>query len=153
MEQRFKLWESSDVEISYFPSLHKASDATVVIFPGGGYLRRAPHEGENYAQLFNTFGMDAFVVHYRVSPDRFPLPLLDARRGVRFVRANAEKFGISKDKVLVMGSSAGGHLSAFLSTYFDPIDGEGVDEIDNEDFIRRTFSVSGQNHAWYNEVG
>ncbi len=135
MEQKFKLWENADVEISFFPSLHKASDATVVIFPGGGYTGRAPHEGENYAQLFNTFGMNAFVVQYRVSPNRFPLPLLDARRGVRFVRAHAEEFGIAKDKVLVMGSSAGGHLTALLSTYFDSIDGEGVDEIDNEDFL------------------
>ena len=66
--------------------------------------------------------MDAFVVDYRTSPNRFPLPLLDARRAVRFVRANAGEFGLSKDKVLVMGSSAGGHLSALISTYFDAID-------------------------------
>lgn len=135
MEQKFKLWENSDVEISFYPSLHKSCDGTVVIFPGGGYRGRAAHEGENYAVFINTFGMNAFVVHYRVSPDRFPLPLLDARRAVRFVRANAEKFGIDKNKIAVMGSSAGGHLAALLSTYFDPIDGEGVDEIDSEDFI------------------
>ena len=135
MEQKFKLWDNCDVEITYYQSLHKSCDGTVVILPGGGYARCCPHEGENYAQLFNTFGMDAFVVDYRVSPNRFPLPLLDARRAVRFVRANAEKFGIAKDKIAVMGSSAGGHLSALLSTYFDAIDGEGVDEIDNEDFI------------------
>ena len=34
-----------------------------------------------------------------------------------------------------MGSSAGGHLASFVSTYFEPIEFEGVDEIDNEDFI------------------
>ena len=135
MEQKFKLWENCDVEIVYYKSLHKSSKGTVVILPGGGYARCCPHEGENYAQLFNTFGMDAFVVDYRTSPNRFPLPLLDARRAVRFVRANAEKFGVDKDKIAVMGSSAGGHLSALLSTYYDAIDGEGVDEIDNEDFI------------------
>ena len=135
MEQKFKLWDNSDVEIVYYKSLHKSSNGTVVILPGGGYARCCPHEGENYAQLFNTFGMDAFVVDYRTAPNRFPLPLLDARRAVRFVRANAEKFGVDKDKIAVMGSSAGGHLSALLSTYFDAIDGEGIDEIDNEDFI------------------
>ena len=135
MEQKFRLWENSDIEISYYHSLHKSCDGTVVILPGGGYARCCAHEGENYAQLFNTFGMDAFVIDYRTSPNRFPLPLLDARRAVRFVRANAEKFGIDKNKILVMGSSAGGHLAALLSTYYEAIDGEGVDEIDGEDYL------------------
>ena len=135
MEKKFRIWENGEVEISFYPATHKASNSTIVIFPGGAYRGRAAHEGENYAFLFNTFGMNAFVVHYRVSPHRFPLPLLDARRAVRFVRANAEKFGIDKDKVIVIGSSAGGHLAALLSTYYDAIDGEGIDEIDNEDYL------------------
>ena len=135
MEQRFKLWDDSDIEIVYYKSLHKSSNGTIVILPGGGYARCCAHEGENYAQLFNTFGMDAFVIDYRTSPNRFPLPLLDARRAVRFVRANAEKFGIAPDKIAVMGSSAGGHLAALLSTYYEPIDGEGVDELDNVDYL------------------
>ena len=135
MEQTFNLWDNSDVQIRFYRSLHKSCDGTVVILPGGGYRQTCEHEGENYAQLFNTFGMNAFVVNYRVSPHRFPLPLLDARRAVRFVRAHATEFAISPDKVIVMGSSAGGHLTALLSTYLDPVDGEGVDEIDNEDFL------------------
>ena len=69
-------------------------------------------------------GISAFVVGYRVKPHTFPLPLLDARRGVRFVRFYAEKYGIDKNKVAIMGSSAGGHLAAFTSTYTDPIDFE-----------------------------
>ena len=137
----FKLWEKTpgefvyEPEIAFYPALQKATDATVVIFPGGAYARLAPHEGEGYAQFFNTLGMNAFVVKNRVSPCRFPLPLLDARRAVRFVRANAEKFGIDKDRVAVMGSSAGGHLSALVSTYRGKIDFEGADEIDSEDYL------------------
>lgn len=135
MEQTFKLWDTSDMEISFFPTPLKSSDCAVIIFPGGGYGIHANHEGEGYAQLLNVFGVDAFVLKYRVSPNRFPLPLLDARRAVRYVRANAEKFGVSKDKILVMGSSAGGHLAALTCTYLAPIDGEGVDEIDSLDFV------------------
>ena len=137
----FKLWEKTpgefvyEPEIAFYPALQKATDATVVIFPGGAYARLAPHEGEGSAQFFNTLGMNAFVVKNRVSPCRFPLPLLDARRAVRFVRANAEKFGIDKDRVAVMGSSAGGHLSALVSTYRGKIDFEGADEIDSEDYL------------------
>lgn len=120
--------------IHYAPTV-KRSRAAVVIYPGGGYVHRAPHEGHGYARFLAELGINAFVVTYRVSPSVFPDELLDARRGVRFVRANAEKFGIDKDKVAVMGSSAGGHLAALVSTYLDPIEGEGVDEIDNEDFL------------------
>lgn len=117
--------------LKYYPAEKKKTDATVVIFPGGGYAGRAGHEGEGYALFLNSVGMDAFVCEYRVFPYRFPIPLLDARRAVRYVRANAEKYGIDPNKVAVMGSSAGGHLAALVSTYTEKIEYEGLDEIDS----------------------
>ena len=63
--------------------------------------------------------MDAFVCQYAVNPELYPLPLLDARRAVQFVRKNASEFGIDPKKIGVMGSSAGGHLVASLSTVLD----------------------------------
>lgn len=120
--------------LEYFPAQEKKTTATVVILPGGGYAMRAEHEGKGYAEFFNSIGMDAFVCEYRVSPHRFPLPLLDARRAMRYVRANAEKFGIDPNRVAIMGSSAGGHLAALTSTYTAPIDFE-EDEIDKIDPI------------------
>ena len=140
--ETYKLWENGTPlgetklpTITFYPSHQKACNATVIIFPGGAYACCAAHEGEGYAKFLNTFGINAFVVDYRVTPAHFPCQLLDARRAVRFVRANAEKFGIDKNKVIVMGSSAGGHLAAFVSTYRGAIDGEGVDEIDKEDYL------------------
>ena len=121
--------------LEYYSAENKKTDATVVICPGGGYGGRAEHEGKGYAEYFNSIGMDAFVCEYRVSPHRFPLPLLDARRSIRYVRANAEKFGVNPEKVAIMGSSAGGHLAALTSTYTSPIDFEGADEIDALDPI------------------
>ena len=135
--ESFKLWEKeidNEVTIDYYKPLQKSNDVAVVIFPGGGYKLLANHEGEGYAHLLNTFGIASFVVNYRVAPNHFPYPLLDARRAVRFVRANAEKFGINKNKVLVMGSSAGGHLTALLSTYLEDI-GEERDELYKEEFL------------------
>lgn len=121
--------------ITYYKPDVKKSDAAVVILPGGGYSHRAPHEGEGYAKFLAENGISAFVVDYRVKPHTFPLPLLDARRGIRFVRFYAEKYDIDKNKVAIMGSSAGGHLAAFTSTYTDPIDFEGTDDIDKEEFL------------------
>lgn len=116
--------------LEYYPAENRKTDAAVVIFPGGGYSGRAPHEGKGYAEYLNSIGMDAFVCEYRVSPYRFPIPLLDARRAVRYVRAHADEYGIDPAKVAVMGSSAGGHLAALVSTYTDAIAYEDADEID-----------------------
>ena len=132
-----KLWEDEENStiIRYFPAKEKKSDAAIVIFAGGGYRSRAEHESDGYANYFSEIGIDSFVVDYRVIPCHFPDQLSDARRGVRFVRYYSEKYGINKDKIAVIGSSAGGHLAAFVSTYKEKIDCEGVDEIDNESYL------------------
>jgi len=137
----YNLWDNTPgmceeiPKITFYPAKEKKSSWTVVVFPGGGYGARAEHEGPGYAKYLSENGVNAFVVDYRVYPHRFPLPLLDARRAVRFVRFYSEKFGINKDKIAVMGSSAGGHLAALTSTYYKEIDFENIDEIDKEDFI------------------
>ena len=134
----FDLWENTPglceetPIVKVFIPENKRSDAAVVIYPGGGYYKRAAHEGDGYAEFLNSHGITAFVVEYRVYPHTFPLPQLDARRGVRFARANAKKYGIDKNKIAVMGSSAGGHLAAITSTYTKPIEFEGIDDIDKE---------------------
>jgi acetyl esterase/lipase len=135
--QTYNLWdekEQEDVIVEYYEPLKKSSDAAVIIFPGGGYTWLADHEGKGYAQLLNVFGISAFVVRYRVYPNFFPAPLLDARRAIRFVRFHADKFAINKNKILVMGSSAGGHLAALVSTYLEEI-GEPNDVLRQENFL------------------
>lgn len=134
----FNLWEitpgicQEPPKITVYIPDKKECDDAVVILPGGAYSGRAPHEGEGYALFLAEHGITAFVCDYRVSPLRFPLPLLDARRAVRFVRANAEKYGIDKDMVYIMGSSAGGHLAALTCTYREPLEFEDFDDIDKE---------------------
>lgn len=122
-------------QITHYAPKIMRSDAAILMFAGGAYCGRAEHEGRGYAEFFAENGINAFVVDYRVRPHYFPLPLLDARRAIRFVRANAEKYGIDPHKIAVMGSSAGGHLAALVSTYTEKIDFEGIDGIDEQDFI------------------
>lgn len=116
-------------QITAYPS---KSDCAVIIFPGGGYVMRAEHEGKNYAEWLNSIGVTAFVVDYRVAPYKNPAQISDAVRAVRYVRHNAEKYGISKDKIAVMGSSAGGHLAASVSTLYGMKHYEPMDDIDKE---------------------
>ena len=94
-------------KITAFIPDDRKSDMAIVILPGGGYAIRAEHEGKGYAEFLNQNGITAFVVNYRVFPHRFPLPLLDSRRAIQWVRYYAEKYEIDKNKVLIMGSSAG----------------------------------------------
>ena len=136
------LWENTPGMCEEVPVLdiyvpeNKTSDTAVVILPGGAYRGRAPHEGQGYAEFLNEHGITAFVCQYRVSPHRFPLPLLDARRALRYVRYHSAEYGIHKKKVYLMGSSAGGHLAAMTSTYHLPIpELEGLDELDKESGI------------------
>lgn len=107
---------------AFFPSAQENKGGAVIICPGGGYERLAyVISGTQLAKWFNTMGVSAFVINYRLpnSPDlrqRELGPLQDVQRAVRVVRANAAKWGIKRDKIGVQGSSAGGHLAAMAGT-------------------------------------
>jgi len=87
----------------------------VVVLPGGGYGKLAPHEAEPVAKRFADAGFSSCVVRYRLGPNghRHPAMLHDAQRGVRMVRA----FGCPS--VAILGFSAGGHLAATTATLLD----------------------------------
>jgi acetyl esterase/lipase len=104
--------------------------AAVVIFPGGGYGMKARHEAEPIALWLNQLGISAFVLDYRVSPYRHPIPLLDARRAVQLVRAQASVWQVDPQRVAVLGFSAGGHLASTVGTHFEEIETSVDDEVD-----------------------
>ena len=91
----------------------------VVICPGGGYRLVAPGEGEPVALAFLAAGVQAFVLRYSVQPDRWPLPLLEAGAAVAYVRRRAKAYGVDPGQVALCGFSAGGHLAAALSNFWD----------------------------------
>ena len=72
----------------------------VLIVPGGGYAIRGDYEGDAVAAKFNSLGYHAFVLQYRVSPNRFPAPQQDLVRAVKIIRANAEAWRLNKLAVL-----------------------------------------------------
>lgn len=106
----------------FFPSIQENKGAAVIICPGGGYERLAyVISGTQLAKWFNTIGISAFVLNYRLPNDpdlkeRSKAPLQDAQRAVKIVRANAARWGIKPDKIGMQGSSAGGHLASLAGT-------------------------------------
>jgi acetyl esterase/lipase len=110
---------SPKIEV-YLPASEGRKDIGVIIFPGGGYQGLAEYEGAGYAEFFQSKGIAAFVVEYRLAPGghKHPAMLEDALAAIQAVRSSATEFGIDPDKVGVMGSSAGGHLTAHTVTSY-----------------------------------
>ncbi|MEI7024375.1 alpha/beta hydrolase [Paenibacillus sp. y28] len=107
----------------------KEPHPAVIVFPGGGYQRRAQHEGEPVAQWLNSIGLSAFVLHYRVAPYQHPYPLMDAQRAVKLVRYRAAEWKLDPSRIGVLGFSAGGHLASTVGTHLDPAEGSLEDAI------------------------
>ncbi len=115
-----------------------ASGATpaVVVFPGGGYrILAIDLEGTEVCDWLNSAGVTCVLLKYRV-PDSGPYPkspaaLQDAQRAVGLVREHASEWGIDAKRVGVLGFSAGGHLSAALSTHYDKRLYDRVDAADD----------------------
>ncbi|MGQ9916574.1 MAG: alpha/beta hydrolase [Bryobacteraceae bacterium] len=105
--------------LTIYPAV-QPNGAAVLICPGGGYVNLAvDHEGRQVAEWFNSFGVTAFVLKYRLAPRyRHPAMIEDARRAMRIIRSRAKEFGIDPARVGVMGFSAGGHLASTLSNHF-----------------------------------
>ena len=109
-----------------------ATGTGVVVAPGGGYGALAmDHEGRQVAAYFNAMGVAAFILKYRLGPKyRHPIELGDAQRAIRLVRSRAKEFGVSPDRIGLMGFSAGGHLAATAGTRFDGGNASAPDAID-----------------------
>lgn len=116
----------------FWPDFDKATGATMIVFPGGGYRTLAPHEGAIYAQWLASQGIAAFVLKYRLNPDGYKVPtiFLDAARAIRMVRSHAADWGLDPKRVGIIGSSAGGHLAAMCVTQFDAGKADDTDPIE-----------------------
>lgn len=92
------------------------SRPAVLVLPGGGYARQADHEAEPVAEWLAGLGVHAFVLRYRVAPDRHPAALEDAKEAMLHIRNGCHGLAVDPGRVGVLGFSAGGHLAATLST-------------------------------------
>ncbi len=110
----------------------RAVGTAVVVCPGGGYRALAmDHEGEQVARWWNSLGVSAFVLKYRLGPKyHHPVELGDAQRALRWVRSRAEQYGIRPNRIGIMGFSAGGHLASSAATLFDKGQASAADPID-----------------------
>jgi len=105
-------------KLYYYPASAAGVHSAVIVLPGGGYTHVVMEkEGAVEAKWLAAHGVAAFVLQYRLSPwYRYPVPMMDGERAVRYVRSHAADFGVEPAKVGVWGFSAGGHLAGYLAT-------------------------------------
>lgn len=117
------LWNEADTReqpwLEWYPHADGGVRGCVLVFPGGGYGMRAPHESVPIAEAANAAGFHAAVCHYRVAWREDPValgngPLFDAQRAIRILRSHATEWGVGK--IATLGFSAGGHLCASTAT-------------------------------------
>jgi acetyl esterase/lipase len=103
--------------MTWYPPLRATTAAASSSVPAADTAAR-PARGEPVARRLNERGLNAYVLDYRVSPDRHPSPYQDARRAILLARERAASQNLP-DKVAILGFSAGGHLAASAGTMWD----------------------------------
>lgn len=104
----------------------------VIVLPGGGYIAPAPREGEPVAEYFAEMGYLGCTLNYStLHPDFsdysdelnrhtvFPEPMQELAAALKLLRERAGDFGIDRDRIALVGFSAGGHLAANYCNYWD----------------------------------
>ena len=119
----------------YLPD-RSAPAPVVVQIHGGGFSSgdKAGLSEVNFCEHFQSNGIAALSINYRVYSDyppdgygAFPNSLYDVKCSIMWLRKHADEFGIDKNHIFVLGSSAGGYFTNMLGTSgndptFDPPD-------------------------------
>ena len=119
--------------LKIFPSSKNTGNAipAVLLIPGGGYKHLSAYG--NYQKFFGSRPVRFFALKYRlpVHGYRHPAPLLDARRAVQTLRANAAKWKLDPKRIVVVAFSSGGHVASTLATHHTPGDPAASDPIEH----------------------
>ncbi len=128
----------------YYPTItvykpEKPNGSAVIIAPGGGHRELVVgEEGTKAALYLNTLGVTAFVLKYRLARDKDSgleveaTCLADGGRAVRLVRAQAATFGVDKNRVGMLGFSAGGEVVSAVAFTGSGANPSATDPVDQE---------------------
>ena len=100
----------------------------IVLIHGGGWAAGNKNQHNEQVHDFVRKGYISATIHYRFAPKYvFPAQIEDVKCAIRYLRANADKYGIDKSRIGAVGFSAGAHLSMMLGAMDreDGLEGEG----------------------------
>ncbi|GBG95327.1 alpha/beta hydrolase [Ligilactobacillus salitolerans] len=163
-QERSGLWQDTNVTYAQVPGWlgHATRDLKLTVirhfeeqakpmpllvwFAGGGWM-----DVDHNIHLPNLvdFARAGFVVasvEYRHSNiANWPAQLEDAKAAIRYLKAHADKYQINKEKVIVMGESAGGHLASMTALT------SGMTEYDKGAYLEESSAVCAA-VPWYGVV-
>jgi acetyl esterase/lipase len=144
-------YDVTEPTLTVYRAEGEKSGKAIIILPGGGYsLVAIYHEGHDLAKVLAKQGITAAVLKYRLprteSSDQPELvPLSDTRRALKLLRSYSARYGFEKEKLGVVGFSAGSHLATVASLW------RSDDEEENPNFSGLIYGVtnlSQENHKW-----
>lgn len=114
-------FDSCSPSMEFFKS-KTPSKGCIIVCPGGAYKDKTmSYEGRDIAEFLTDNGVNAFLLDYRLNPDIHPAPVNDALKAVARARDLSSELGYEKNKIGIMGFSAGGHLAASAGTMWTDI--------------------------------
>ena len=119
----------------HFPKERK-TDAIQIIYSGGGYYGNDPDGFEVVParRFLNEKGMTVVTIKYRTPRSntlaKHTSAWQDLQRAIRIVRSEAASYGLDPDRIGIMGSSAGGHLTLMGVTSSKHMCYHPVDQLD-----------------------
>jgi len=148
------------LQVIYPPVLEKEkSYPAMVFFFGGGWVEGTIGHFEKQATYFASRGIVCFLVDYRVKSRHASTPfesLMDAKSSIRYIRLNAKKFNVDKNKIIASGGQVGGQLAAataLISKYNDPLDDRTISAKPNALVLFDPVIDNGPGNGTYKEIG
>ena len=123
VQEIYKTVDTCKLTIHIFYAHHsfeRENNTAIVFFHGGGWAFGTPDEFYTTCERYARMGIVTYSVEYRLSIDRGVTPhtlispiesVMDAKSAMRWVRENAGRFHVGKNKIVAAGQSAGGHLA------------------------------------------
>lgn len=102
----------------YLPNEGTAPYPVIIdIFGGGWYFgNKSSHKLEPALALLRR-GFAVVSINYTLSGQaKFPTGLYETKAAVRYVRANAERYGLDGNRIALLGESAGAHYASMAAT-------------------------------------
>ncbi|GGH85113.1 hypothetical protein GCM10007362_41780 [Saccharibacillus endophyticus] len=116
----------------------------IIWIVGGAWV--SCNSARNLPQLvrFAEQGYAVAAIEYRLAHEaRFPAQIEDVKSALRFLRANADKYGIDGSRVGVWGHSAGGQLAALLGVTGGSPEFETADDLQQSTRVQAVVDFSG----------
>ena len=111
----YAVHDGTELKATFYRSDKKGAAPVIIAVHGGGWQRGDRTLYRHWGPYVSTRGYAMMAIEYRIGPKTYPQAIGDVRAAVQYVRAHASELGIDRDRIILMGDSAGAHLAAMVA--------------------------------------